>query len=162
MCKAVVWKAHDGPITFIKKFPHINDDHSIIATGSHDKSLKFWSVPFEWLEFKKQAKAKLANTKTDNETIDLTAVTKLQSERSQPEPEKQKPAPLVQAPAPVVPDQPKPKKKKAEQPKAEPEPQKKEEVVHDLDAEEKPKKAKKQSEKANLFDSDGDEDKEFS
>ena len=51
------FKAHEGPITFIKPFLYINPTAPVFATGSHDKNLKFWSAPNEWLEFKKQAKA---------------------------------------------------------------------------------------------------------
>ena len=139
----------------MKRFPHINDDQTIIATGSHDKSLKFWSVPAEWLDFKQQAKAMLIK---DKETpAPVSAVAK-------PEP--------VQVPAEVVeenPESPKPKKKKVvEAPKEEPivekqpeEAQQLQEEVHDLDKEESPEKSKKPSDKANLFDSDGEGDKEF-
>ena len=162
---SVAWKAHDGPISFIKKFPYINDDATIIASGSHDKSLKFWSVPTEWLEFKKQAKAKLAKDRAEKET---TATTSTEKEKTEPEkPKKEEPEkPKPEEPKPVepTPEKPKPKKKKEpEPPKEEPEPAKvKEEVVHDLDKpEDSAKKPKKQSKKANLFDSDGDEDKEF-
>lgn len=168
---SVAWKAHDGPISFIKKFPYINDDATIIATGSHDKSLKFWTVPADWLEFKKQAKAKLAKDKSEKEstttTSQITEPEKPKEEAKPAEPKIKKPKEPKEEVKPSEPEPqpelPKPKKKKepvvpqevAEPPKAQ------EEVVHDLDEDDAAKKQKKKSEKANLFDSEGEDDKEF-
>lgn len=64
---ADAWKAHDGPVSFLKDFNHFSDTCNTLATGSHDKSVKFWSLPTVWLEFKKAAKAKHAKAKAEAE-----------------------------------------------------------------------------------------------
>lgn len=111
--------------------------------------MKFWSVPEEWLDFKKQAKATISKEKSEKEVETATKVSEQSLATKQNEPEKIEP----------VTEKPKPKKKKLQADtttlqnqvdNAIEEPQK-----------EQPLEKKKQNEKANLFDSDGEEDKEF-
>ena len=114
--------------------------------------MKFWSVPEEWLDFKKQAKATISKEKSEKEVETATKVSEQSLATKQNEPEKIEP----------VTEKPKPKKKKLQADtttlqadtttlqnqvdNAIEEPQK-----------EQPLEKKKQNEKANLFDSDGEE-----
>ena len=46
----------------------MSKNNTVIASGSHDKSLKFWSLPSEWLEFKKKVKEQLERHQSKGES----------------------------------------------------------------------------------------------
>lgn len=73
-------------MSFIKPFTHYSKENNVIATGSHDKSIKFWGLPAKWLEFRKKDKnaemgdkkgeeSNLAEVKTEKK-IDDTEIKK--------------------------------------------------------------------------------------
>ena len=51
----------------------MSKENTVIASGSHDKSLKFWSLPSEWLEFKQKVKEQLERQQGEGESQDAVS-----------------------------------------------------------------------------------------
>lgn len=155
----------------------MSKENTVIASGSHDKSLKFWSLPSEWLEFKKKVKEQLERQQSEGESQAAVSLHKSGETKygvNQEVKPKKADKKIEEAQVSEVLKVDKPKKKTPEvsekveeSPKLE---QKPEEIqaktpdpvqTPEEDEDLSPKKEKPKNDKVNLFDSDGEEANEF-